>query len=292
MTDNTIDIDSNDDSVCPRCGGTVAPDGRCWDCGAGRPGYRSHLEIGLTGGAAGVSDRGRHREVNADAMALTTAGPWTVGVVCDGVSMAPRGERAARLAADVGAAALVARLTEGVLPETALAESALRAGRAVTALAASPDPAPACTYAAGIAGPEGVWSTWVGDSRVYWLPDEGPGTALTEDDTGELDVLAAWLGAGAGEPAPRIRSYRPAVPGRLLLCTDGLWRHLPTAGALRAVADRGARSATADGGRPLLGAARALVDHALAAGGRDNITALLLPVAAAVPGRPAAPGPA
>ncbi|MEV7180093.1 protein phosphatase 2C domain-containing protein [Kitasatospora sp. NPDC093679] len=289
MTDNGID--DIDDSACPECGGTVAPDGRCWDCGADRPGFRAHVEIGAVGGAAGVSDRGRHRGVNADAMALATAGPWTVGVVCDGVSTAPRGERAAKLAADVGAAALAARLAEGVLPETALAESALRAGRAVTALAASPGTAPACTYAAGIAGPEGIWSAWVGDSRVYWLPDEGPGTALTEDDTGELDVLAAWLGADAGEPAPRIRSYRPAVPGRLLLCTDGLWRHLPDPGALRTVADRGARHGTAPAGRPLLAGARALVDHALAAGGQDNITALLLPVAAAAPGRPAATGP-
>ncbi|MCU7826279.1 PP2C family protein-serine/threonine phosphatase [Kitasatospora sp. DSM 101779] len=290
MIDNNLD--TIDDSVCPACGGTVAPDARCWDCGAVRAGFRSHVEITLAGGAAGVSDRGRHRGVNADAMALATAGPWTVGVVCDGVSMAPRGERAARLAADVGAAALAARLTEGVLPETALAESAVRAGRAVTALAASSDAAPACTYAAGIAGPEGIWSAWVGDSRAYWLPDEGPGMALTEDDTGELDVLAAWLGADAGEPRPRTRSYRPAVPGRLLLCTDGLWRHLPTAAALRDVADRGTRQRAAPPDRPLLIGARAMVDHALAAGGQDNITALMLPVTAARPGPPAGTAPA
>ncbi|MEV8097232.1 PP2C family protein-serine/threonine phosphatase [Kitasatospora sp. NPDC085879] len=279
MIDNTESIDTTE---CGTCGGTVAPDGRCWDCGAEQPRFRSHVEQALAGGPAGVTDRGRHRGINADAMALATAGPWNIGVVCDGVSMAPRGERAARLAADVGAAALAARLAEGVLPETALVESAVRAGRAVTALAASTDAAPACTYVAGIAGPEGLWSTWVGDSRAYWLPDEGPGMALTEDDSGELDALAAWLGADAGEPTPRTRSYRPAVPGRLLLCTDGLWRHLPSADALRATAGRAADP---------LGAARTLVDHALAAGGQDNITALLLPVAAAVPGRPTAPGP-
>ncbi|WP_431676884.1 PP2C family protein-serine/threonine phosphatase [Kitasatospora sp. KL5] len=227
--------------------------------------------------------------MNADAMALTRVGPWTIGVVCDGVSMAPRAERAARVAAEAGASALAARLAEGVLPETALAEAVVRAGRAVSALAASPDAAPACTLVAGISGPEGIWSAWVGDSRAYWLPDEGPGMALTEDDSGELGCLAAWLGADAGEPVPQVRSYRPPVPGRLLLCTDGLSRYLPTAGELRDTADLRPNACP---GRSLLPAARALVEHALAAGGQDNVTALLLPVSAAVPARPAAPGPA
>ncbi|MFJ1704056.1 PP2C family protein-serine/threonine phosphatase [Kitasatospora sp. NPDC088346] len=230
--------------------------------------------------AAGVSDRGRQRGVNADAMALTrAAGGWTIGVVCDGVSMSPRSERAARVAAEVGAATLAARLESGTLPEYALTEAAVRAGRAVSALAASADAAPACTYVAGIAGPGGIWSAWIGDSRAYWLPDTGPGMALTEDDTGELDALAAWLGADADAPEPQVRSYRPSGPGRLLLCTDGLWRHLPDAGGLRA--------ALGPAGGGLLPQARALVGHALDAGGQDNITAVLL----AVPGaRPPAAG--
>ncbi|GAA2748383.1 PP2C family protein-serine/threonine phosphatase [Kitasatospora cinereorecta] len=280
-----------EDSGCGTCGGTVAPDGHCWDCGAAQPAYRAHLEVAAANGAAGVSDRGRRREVNADAMVLVAVGAWTVGVVCDGVSMAPRAERAAVVAAEVGAAAIAAGLRAGALPETVLADAAVRAGRAVTALAAGAagteaaapagvGGAPACTFAAGVAGPEGVWSCWVGDSRAYWLPDEGPGMALTADDTGELEALTAWLGADAGDPVPGVRSYRPAVPGRLLLCTDGLWRHLPGPAALRAVLPGLVP-------RDLLPDARTLVDHALAAGGEDNITAVLVPVPACV--RPAAP---
>ncbi|MFB4264507.1 PP2C family protein-serine/threonine phosphatase [Nonomuraea sp. GTA35] len=286
---------------CVACGGgTVAPDGHCWDCGAAQPAFRSHVELTTDAGAAGVSDRGLRRAVNADAMALVRAGAWTVGVVCDGVSMSPRPERAAQVAADAGAATTIALLRAGALPETALAEGAIRAGRAVTALAGSReaplgapsarlrDPltqgAPACTYVAGVAGPDGVWACWVGDSRAYWLPGEGVATAMTEDDTGEHEALSAWLGADAGRPEPRVRSYRPSIPGLLLLCTDGLWRHFPDAGALR---DRtravglhsqtrsdGLRGQARAGG---LDAARALVDHALAAGGQDNVTALLLP---------------
>jgi serine/threonine protein phosphatase PrpC len=124
---------------------------------------------------------------------------------------------------------------------------------------------------AGVVGPEGLWSGSVGDSRAYWLPDEGPGMALTEDDTGDLEALTAWLGADSDQPVPHVRSYRPGCAGRLLLCTDGLWRHLPDAAGLRAVLGE------AD---PLDGA-RALVSYALEAGGQDNITALVVPVPAA-----------
>lgn len=259
--------------ACVVCGGTVAPDGYCWHCGEGQPAFRSHLEITTDGGAAGVSDRGG-RGVNADAMALATVGAWTIGVVCDGVSMSPRPERAAQVAAATGAATLVARLRADVLPEVALIDAALHAGRAVTALAASVRAAPACTYVAGIAGPQGIWTSSIGDSRGYWLPDEGLGMTLTEDDVGDREVLAAWLGADAPEPAPHIRSYRPPTPGHLVLCTDGLWRYLPDAESLRTVLARRVR--TPPPGDRLLEDARSLVGHALDAGGHDNITAMLI----------------
>ncbi|WP_299537016.1 PP2C family serine/threonine-protein phosphatase [uncultured Streptomyces sp.] len=317
-------------------------------------------------GAAGVTDRGLIRGVNADAMALATVDDWTVGVVCDGVSMAPRSDRAARLAAEVAANVTVEALRAGELPETALVRAAARAAQAVSALATSPratrapartthiparagqipasanqaatsanqaatsanqaatfanqspapagrasaaatdapayamqaltraapvptrvpsasgDPvldllgaAPACTFLAGIVGPEGIWTAWIGDSRAYWIPDEGPGWALSEDDTGENDALAAWLGADADDRPPRIRSHRPAVPGRLLLCTDGLWRYLDGVESLRSVlpSRRGGRDADGE-----LRNVRAWVAHALEAGGHDNVTALSIPV--------------
>jgi serine/threonine protein phosphatase PrpC len=266
---------------CVLCGGTVAPDGHCWHCGGAQPAFRSYLEVTADDGAAGVSDRGLRRGVNADAMALTRTGTWTIGVVCDGVSMSPRAERAAQVAAETGMSALVAGLRAGVLPEVALFDAAIRASRAVTALAASVHAAPACTYVAGIAGPDGIWSNWIGDSRAYWLPDEGPGMALTEDDAGEHEVLTAWLGADADEPAPHIRSYRPPGPGHLLLCTDGLWRYLPDAGSLRAQLAHRPRTSSVGGG--LLEDAQSLVGYALDAGGHDNITALLIPVTAHLP---------
>ncbi|MFG2015723.1 PP2C family protein-serine/threonine phosphatase [Actinomadura geliboluensis] len=250
---------------CTSCGGTVAPDGHCWDCGTRQPAYRAHLET-ATPTAAAVTDRAG-RAVNADAAALTAAGPWTIAAVCDGVSMSPRADRAARVAADTAAAVLAARLP-GALPEHALDEAALRASRAVAALAASVHAAPACTYVAAVTGPDGVWASWVGDSRAYWLPDEGPGMALTQDDVDAQEVLTAWLGADAGDPHPRTRSYRPQGAGHVLLCTDGLWRHLSDPAALRAHL----------GGHTPLDGARALVQYALDEGTRDNTTALVIRV--------------
>jgi serine/threonine protein phosphatase PrpC len=273
----------SENEICVRCGGIVAPDGHCWECGHAQPAFRSHVEVTAPDGAAGVSDRGKRRGVNADAMALTRRGDWTIGVVCDGVSMSPRSERAAQVAAEVGARVLAARLAAGVLPETALREAAARAAQAVAALAtpAATGVAPACTFVAGVAGPTGIWSASIGDSRAYWLPDEGTGMTLTEDDIGEHDALAAWLGADAEDTEARVRSYRPSVPGRLLLCTDGLWRYLPDAEALRDALTRLPR--TPADGADLLPHVRELVRYALDAGGHDNVTALLVPVNVCAP---------
>ncbi|MEU6366953.1 protein phosphatase 2C domain-containing protein [Streptomyces sp. NPDC046931] len=255
---------------CVRCGGEVAPDGVCRHCGAPQQAFRAHVEITVGADAAGVSDRGHRREVNADSLTLAATGVWTVGVVCDGVSLAPRPERAARVAAEAGAAALIAGLREGEVPEVALTEAAGRADRAVSALAAARDDAPACTFVAGVAGPEGIWSAWVGDSRAYWLPGEGPGLLMSEDDTSERDALTAWLGADAGPVTAQVRGHRPRVRGRLLLCTDGLWRHLPDAAGLLTVLGRQKPDVLAD--------ARTLVSRALDAGGEDNVTAAVIRV--------------
>ncbi|MFI9646398.1 PP2C family protein-serine/threonine phosphatase [Streptomyces sp. NPDC052040] len=261
---------------CIRCGGTVAPDGACRRCGVAQHTFRAHVEITVGADAAGVSDRGPRLEVNANSLALAATGLWTVAVVCGGVSRSPQPERAARVAAKAGAAVLTARLREGEAPEVALARAAERAGRAVSALSAAEEGSPACTFVAGVAGPEGIWSAWVGDSRAYWLPGEGPGVLLSEDDTGEHDALTAWLGADAGPVRAHVRGRRPRVPGRLLLCTNGLWRHLPDAAGLLTALGRRGRNVLAD--------AQTLVGRALDAGGEDNVTAAVIRVVPAAPG--------
>ncbi|WP_344864424.1 PP2C family protein-serine/threonine phosphatase, partial [Planomonospora alba] len=237
-----------------------------------------------------------------------------VGVVCDGVSSSPRADEASAAAAGACAAVLPFELAAGADPETATRTAAARAAAAVAALGSGVHDAPACTYVSAVAGPGWVTVGWVGDSRAYWLPapprpgeplppgappprdgrpaalpDRDPeatapvppagpavpghalpltGAALlTEDDTAAPGVLSAWLGADAGEVAARVRTFAPRVPGVVVVCSDGLWGYLPRAGAL----------APFLAGSTPPEAARALVRHALDAGGRDNVTVLVIP---------------
>ncbi|XVV06518.1 PP2C family protein-serine/threonine phosphatase [Actinosynnema sp. CA-248983] len=97
---------------------------------------------------------------------------------------------------------------------------------------------------------------------------------LAQSDFRAHDALTAWLGADAPDPRPRLRSHRPSGPGRVLLCTDGLSRHLADPADLRAMAGQG----------DCLHAARALVTRALTSGGHDDVTATLIPVRPPHPG--------
>jgi serine/threonine protein phosphatase PrpC len=175
------------------------------------------------------------------------------------------------------------------------------AAAAVDALGETGDrDAPSCTlvcayvdYPAGSGSAPVITVGWVGDSRAYWLADPGgaePSQLLTTDhswatvmiESGRLDretaladrrahAITRWLGQG-GEPEPEVVSWRPEGPGVLLLCSDGLWNYLPGAADLAA-----ALPPPQLGASPVL-IARHLTEFALDAGGRDNITVIVIPV--------------
>ncbi len=180
-------------------------------------------------------------------------------------SCAGRGVRSAVTAAAAAAAALVPRGT--------------------------PEP-PSCTLVCAVHDvPAGRLTVgWVGDSRAYWLAEPGaaePARLLSADHTAEAaaaagtldpavaairpDAITRWLGAD-GDAEPEVVALTPGGPGALLLCTDGLWKYLPDAAALAAVA----LPALSLGGAPA--AAAALTAAALTAGGADNVTVAVLPV--------------
>ena len=156
--------------------------------------------------------------------------------------------------------------------------------------------APSCTYTAATVVPTAMPDVEitvgnVGDSRVYWLP-EPPAQAqqLTVDDSVAQELITAgvpadseavqagahtltrWLGADAEPTAvvglERAHASPPPDRGLLLMCTDGLWNYLPDADDIA----RFCIGADADA------AARALVEYALAAGGQDNITVVVIPI--------------
>jgi serine/threonine protein phosphatase PrpC len=153
---------------------------------------------------------------------------------------------------------------------------------------------------------ETVTVGWVGDSRAYWLPDPlppdaptatarpaGEGTVgvapvcLTTDDNvagrlaastggrvstvehpdGPAGALVRWLGADAGDTTPHVSTVRPSGPGRVLVCSDGLFRYRPDPVELAAATPTGTP----------MEVARALVELALAAGGEDNVSVAVIP---------------
>jgi PPM family protein phosphatase len=216
---------------------------------------------------------------------VSVAHPGMLVVVCDGMGGAPAGDVAARVAAST----IKEQLEVGgqfVLEAPALAlESAVdRANQAILATAdAHPeDKGMGTTCTAAVFAPDHVSVAQVGDSRAYLLRGDTL-QHLTKDQTiaeqlveaGILDpqkvatfpyrhVLVQALGTRGGIH-PVVSEAALEDGDRLLFCSDGL--HGPVsddaiATILRATPDPAA-------------ATRALVAAALAAGGTDNITAVV-----------------
>ncbi|MEV1043615.1 PP2C family serine/threonine-protein phosphatase [Streptomyces sp. NPDC049916] len=295
--------------VCVACrSGRVDRDGYCENCGHAQPRARDHMEQQLDAVAA-VSDRGLRHHRNEDSFAVSSTAlpdgsPAVVAIVCDGVSSASRPDEASAAAASAANASLLASLPGGTHPQQAMHEAIVAASEAVNALAQEPAGAmehdahrhrnaPACTLVGAILAGGLLIVGWVGDSRVYWVPEDrsGPPARLTEDDSWAAQMVAAglmneaeayaderahaitgWLGADAYELEPHTAAFRPDRPGLVVVCTDGLWNYAESAQEMAAAVPADART------RPLHGA-RVLVGHALDGGGHDNVTVALLPFA-------------
>ncbi|MFI6423536.1 protein phosphatase 2C domain-containing protein [Promicromonospora sp. NPDC050880] len=303
---------------CAACGGTIAPDGYCADCGAPGQSERDHFEERPAGWVAGVCDRGVRHSRNEDAMALAAGGSFAALVVCDGVSSAPDSDVASLAASRAARDVLVAYGPQG--PSTvqgatsrritgwtdAMVAASRAAGQAVRGaaeqLAATKgkdvaDDPPSCTFVAAVVDGDLIVAGWLGDSRVYWLPDAGPAEQLSVDDSWAQEMIAAgvprgqaetspqahaitrWLGPDAPDTDARCAATVPAGPGWLLVCSDGLWNYCSGAHEMGELVRR---YATSDDPRST---AAALVRWANAQGGRDNITAALARVSPTVTGQ-------
>lgn len=244
-------------------------------------------------------------------MALGTAqlasGPAAVAVVCDGVSTSMRPDEASLAAAQAAVAVLLSGLRAGQDLAVVSAE-AIRSAQAAVARLAAPPPAaaqppeappldaPSATFVSAVLTADAATVCWLGDSRAYWLDggDHPAGQRLTRDDSlgeemvaaGLLDeasalarpdshVVTGWIGADS-PAAPHLARFEPPGPGVLLLCSDGLWNYEPGAAGLAALALPRALTDP-------LGAAASLVRFALDAGGKDNVTVVLLPFPPAGP---------
>lgn len=253
---------------------------------------------GDLGVVCGVSDRGIVREHNADGMAFGSTArpdrpPTVVAVVCDGVGTSALSDKAAQAAADTAAGELLRGAEDG---RPAHPTAVLAAAGAVAALSATETPS--TTYVAAVVNEVEVSIAWLGDSRAYWIAgDATPGvtvidggivsgsSCLTVDHTARNALLAdgsvathtltRWIGADARDLWPQVITVRPAQPGTVLLCTDGLWGYLGQPEDL---------ATHVLGSRTPADAVVSLVDAARQRGGRDNITAVAVPFPPAAAG--------
>lgn len=111
---------------------------------------------------------------------------------------------------------------------------------------------------------------WLGDSRAYWIGVDGA-VQLTGDHE-QTGSLTRWLGADSLDTEPDLTRYLVEAPGRLLLCSDGLWRYAEPVAELTELVGR-----LESGNTTSKALAEALVDHAIDSGGHDNITVALWP---------------
>ena len=287
-----VAIIAAEDETCHACGAPPADrtdDGYCSRCGVrARVQPRTDLDLGI---AAAVSEQGRSHHRNEDAFRLERVGEdGLVAVVCDGISTAAAGDAAARAAAGATAAALTRAIRDGddlVAATGAAVGAAHEAVELVPATTRTGRALPSCTLVSA-AWHEGVLAVgWVGDSRAYWLAP-GDERQLTVDDSWATEQVAEgvltskeafadnrahaitrWVGADAPIEAPRVATLSPATPGRLVLCSDGLWNAAPAPADLaQLIAVLGADAQPA-------AVAHHLTDAAVAAGSRDDITLVI-----------------
>jgi protein phosphatase len=243
----------------------------------------TRLGTGLVVRAGAASDVGRVRHHNEDALVAE----HLVFAVADGMG----GHAAGEVASAIATATLRELADRSPRRRDDVAEAlGLANQRILESVARHPAQAGMGTTAAGLVAVEpDSWVVFnVGDSRVYRLAD-GELTPLTRDhsevremvDAGVItedearrhplrNVVTRSLGS---DPAPTPDLWvRPAHAGeRFVLCTDGLTNELQDEQLLELVTAHGHPQACAD----------ALVAAAVAAGGRDNVSVVVVDVAAA-----------
>lgn len=207
---------------------------------------------------AAISDRGRVREDNQDRYLTRRARGVTLIVVADGVGGEAGGDVASSAAVDALAGAFEFRASD----TAAALASAMRAANDAVLRAAEERgrPSAASTVVAAAIRGRHLAVANLGDSRAYLVRD-GVARQITADHAGLTpNSITRFLGDPRGI-APDVFVEVLHRRDRLILCSDGLTRHVTP----EEIAVTSARA------RPDR-AARALVDLANERGGEDNVT--------------------
>lgn len=236
---------------------------------------------------AAVTDTGRRREVNQDAVFAT----YPLFVVADGMGGHVGGEIASASTID----RLKAMVEHGSVSPKAIEKALARAVKDIASHPEATDDGTGTTLTGVYLDTSGDAPHWVtlniGDSRVY-LVREGSIIQITTDHSvvqeliasGRLspeeaenhpygNVITRAVGPSEGVTPDYVR-LDVAEGDRFVICSDGLTKELTDYG-IRHFLDENPDPADA---------ARAMLDAALENGGRDNITIIVLDV-----GHPLAP---
>ncbi|SDL75081.1 PP2C family protein-serine/threonine phosphatase [Tessaracoccus oleiagri] len=259
---------------------------------------RAHYTRTPASWIAGCSDVGTRHRTNQDAFCIAvreSPGRAALIAVADGVSSAAGSELASLVATETVIATLVEKLSAGTPENVAFVQSFVEANRAVLGARVGDEPA-ACTLIAAQVSPESVSIANVGDSRAYWVGDDGSCRLLSTDDSmaqarimlgmsrddaeqsSHAHAITKWLGRSATNVTPSVTTFQPATDGWLLLCTDGLWNYASSPEAMCGLVS----AHTATDPRPEA-VAEGLVAWANEAGGKDNITAVVARLQVAPP---------
>ncbi|MCU1556096.1 MAG: Protein phosphatase [Microbacteriaceae bacterium] len=240
---------------------------------------RPDVTLSLAWGAA--TDIGRKRNHNEDSFLAKSP----IFAVADGMG--------GHSAGDVASAAVVTRLAEAISADFTEADSieqGLRAATVDISLAADEKELGVGTTVTGAAltlrAGDPYWMVFnVGDSRVYMfehneltqisvdhsvvqeLVDSGLIRAEDAESHPDSNVITRAVGFNA-EPMPDYWMLPVRKGARLMLCSDGLTKEL----------DRERIRLHLAAGLIPAETAQALVDAALAAGGRDNVTVIVIDV--------------
>lgn len=248
---------------------------------AHRPGL---LEVQM----AGACDPGRNRELNEDAIGIADqpeAG-YYLGIVCDGMGGHNSGEIASALAVELISLELSEHFDDVTVSVPELLDRAFaRASDQIDAQAEiNPDAeGMGCTAVAALGVDKLLYVAHCGDSRAYRLRN-GELEQLTADHTMVQEMLdnglltpeqaashpyrgriSACLGHGKKKHTPTVRQIEFLRDDNVLLCSDGLSDVLPEAEIAALIGQRDIRDAI---GR--------LIHAANAAGGPDNVSAVIL----------------
>lgn len=203
------------------------------------------------------------REGNQDRYVVREERGTVLVAVADGVAGEAGGEVAAQAAVNELAERFFAAPGDRMLGD-ALAEAVRDANAAVLRAATDSGNANAAStlVAAAIRGDEAVIAN-LGDSRAY-LVRTGASRQITEDHSGDVpNAITRFVGDERGVQ-PDVYAEMLAAGDRLVLCSDGLTRHVKDEEIAAAVGAEGPQAAV-----------DRLVDLALERGGEDNVTVLV-----------------